>query len=282
MSRHYDTVSLLTDYGNVDEFVGVMKSVLRDLAPHVTTIDLTHGIRAHDVRAGSLALARCIQYVASGVVVAVVDPGVGTNRRAIAIEVAGGSGVLVGPDNGLLAPAVAMAGGAERAVSLTNGAYHLLAPGPTFAGRDVFAPVAAHLCNGVDFADLGELVDPDALLPAVVPLSRIEGDKLLAEVLWVDGFGNAQLNIGPDEIEEMGDVVRLEFHGQVRSARRATTYAELGPGQVGLVIDSYGLVSVCVDRHSAASELALNEGDEITLGPADGGEGVSTPVRLRT
>ena len=120
MGRTYDTVSLLTDYGLDDEFVGVVKAVLRDLAPHATAIDLTHGIRPYDVRGGSLALARAISYVPEGVVLAVVDPGVGTARRAIAVEVAGGAGVLVGPDNGLLAPAVAIIGGAERAVELTN------------------------------------------------------------------------------------------------------------------------------------------------------------------
>ena len=113
MSRRYDTVSFLTDYGNRDEFVGVVKSVIRDIAPHVEVIDLTHEITPYDVRAGALALARCIEYVPSGVVLAVVDPGVGTNRRAVAIEVAGGAGVVIGPDNGLLAPAVAMAGGAD-------------------------------------------------------------------------------------------------------------------------------------------------------------------------
>ena len=140
MGRRYDTVSLLTDYGLTDEFVGVVKSVIRDIAPHVVTIDLTHEVPAFDVRAGGLALARCIPYVASGIVVAVVDPGVATDRAAVAIEVAQGEGVLIGPDNGLLAPAVALTGGAERAVALTNPEYQLPAPGRTFAGRDVFAP----------------------------------------------------------------------------------------------------------------------------------------------
>src|SRR5215207_4284317 len=125
MGRRFDTISFLTDYGTEDEFVGVVKSIVRDLAPHVQVIDLTHAITPYDVRAGSLALARAIPYVPSGVVLAVVDPGVGTARRAVAIEVAGGDGVLVGPDNGLLAPAVALTGGAERAVMLTNTDYHL-------------------------------------------------------------------------------------------------------------------------------------------------------------
>ena len=107
MARRYDTVSLLTDYGLVDEFVGVVKAVIRDIAPHAQTIDLTHQIAPFDVRAGSLALARCISYIPSGVILAVVDPGVGGSRKSIAIEVADGEGVFVGPDNGLLAPAVA-------------------------------------------------------------------------------------------------------------------------------------------------------------------------------
>ena len=117
-------ISLLTDYGTNDEFVGVMKSVITDMAPHVRITDLTHGVPAFDVRAGSLALARAIQYVPAGVVIAVVDPGVGSSRRAIAVEVAGGTGVLLGPDNGLLTSAAAMAGGAERAFELTNIELH--------------------------------------------------------------------------------------------------------------------------------------------------------------
>jgi len=197
MGRRYDTVSFLSDFGTADEFVGVVHSVIRDLAPHARVIDLTHGVAPFDVRAGSLALARSISYVASGVVLAVVDPGVGTHRRAIAVEVADGDGVLVGPDNGLLAPAVALAGGAGRAVELDKVEYHLPSPGATFAGRDVFAPVAAQLCNGVDLSELGTAIDADLLLPGVVALPQADDHTVLAQVLWVDRFGNAQLNVGP-------------------------------------------------------------------------------------
>src|SRR6056297_2665449 len=177
MGRRYDTISFLSDYGLVDEFVGVVKAVVRDLAAHVTVVDLTHGITPFDVRAGSLALARSISYVPSGVILAVVDPGVGTDRRGVAIEVAGGEGILIGPDNGLLAPAVAMAGGAQRAVSLTNTDRHLEPVGATFDGRDVFAPVAAAVCNGVDLAELGEPVDADLLFPGVVPLPQVDEEQ---------------------------------------------------------------------------------------------------------
>ena len=165
MGRCYDTLSFLSDYGTDDEFVGVVHSVVRSIAPHLAIVDVTHGIPAHDVRAGGLTLARSAQYLCPGVVLAVVDPGVATSRRAVAIEVGDGESVLVGPDNGLLAPAVALVGGATRAVSLTGTEYHLPAPGPTFAGRDLFAPVAAHLANGVDLGEFGEAADPSTLLP---------------------------------------------------------------------------------------------------------------------
>jgi S-adenosylmethionine hydrolase len=278
----YDTVSLLTDYGTVDEFVGVLKCVLRDLAPQARVIDLTHGIDPFDVRGGSLALARVIQYVPRGVIIAVVDPGVGTSRRAIAVEVAGGEGILLGPDNGLLGPAVAMAGGAERAVELNKPEFQLEGPGATFAGRDVFAPVAAHLCNGVPLEVVGQLVDAESLLPGIVPLSRPEGDEIVTEVLWVDRYGNAQLNVSSDDVETMGDRVRLRFGDTVRTGVRAASFGAVGSGQVGIVTDSYGLLSVALDRSSAAMELGLRAGDLVYLREADdSGTGTVTPVQLR-
>ena len=266
MGRH-DTISFLSDYGLADEFVGVVKSVVRSIAPHVTVIDVTHEVPPHDVRAGSLALVRAVQYLAPGVVLAVVDPGVGTDRRAIAVEVGdSGEAFFVGPDNGLMAGAVSMVGGATRAVELTNAGLHLPAPGATFAGRDVFAPVAAHLCNGVALDELGEAVDPVTLRPGVLPLPREEDGVLHAEVLWVDRFGNVQLNIGPDDIEGLGDRIALRWGAdQVRTARRAPAYGAIKTGEVGLVVDSYGLVSVAVDRQSAAELLRIRPGDAVSL-----------------
>jgi S-adenosyl-L-methionine hydrolase (adenosine-forming) len=283
VGRRYDTVTFLSDYGLEDEFVGVVKSVIRDIARHVAVIDLTHGIAPHDVRAGALTLARSVQYLASGVVVAVVDPGVGTDRRAVAVEVAAGEGVFVGPDNGLLAPAVALAGGAGRAVVLTNDEYQLAAPGATFAGRDVFAPAAAHLCNGVDLAELGDTVDPGLLLPGTVPLARSEGGGLAAEVLWVDRFGNAQLNLGTEDVAAWGDQIRVRVGDTTRVATVTQSYGELGAGAIGLVVDSYGLLALSLDRRSAADALGLGAGDAVRLEPlTDGGEDdrVVTPTHL--
>lgn len=288
MARRYDTISFLSDYGLQDEFVGVVKAVIRELAPDVAVIDLTHGITPFDVRAGSLALARCISYVPSGVVVAVVDPGVGSDRRGVAIEVAGGEGVLVGPDNGLLAPAVAMAGGAERAVALTSPDHRLEAPGATFDGRDVFAPAAAHLCNGVDLSELGEPVDPDLLTPGIVALPQIADDLVIAQVLWVDAFGNAQLNVGPDDLGPDFDervTVRISqptdpTGGVTRSAARITAFGEVGRGGLGLIVDANGMLSLVMDQRSAASEVGLDVGDQVTISPPgdddgadDGGDG---------
>jgi S-adenosylmethionine hydrolase len=285
----FDTISFLSDYGRTDEFVGIVHSVIRSIAPSVTVIDITHDVPPYDVRAGGLTLARSVQYLVAGVVLAVVDPGVGTDRRAIAVEVGGGESVLVGPDNGLLAPAVALVGGATRSVSLTATDFHLPAPGATFAGRDVFAPAAAHLCNGVDLAELGDLVDPATLCPGLLPVSRAEGGGIVGEVLWVDRYGNAQLNVDPEEVEPFGDrvQVRISASGSVRTAARAVAFDDLRAGQIGLVVDSYGLLCLAVTRGSAAVELGVAAGDEVALMPYDDeagdreGAGHSMPVTLR-
>jgi S-adenosylmethionine hydrolase len=276
MGARLDTVSFLSDYGTSDEFVGVVHSVVRSIAPHVAVVDITHDIRPYDVKGGSLTLARSAQYLCPGVVLAIVDPGVGTDRRAVAIEVGDGQSYLVGPDNGLLAPAVGMVGGATAAVELTNTDFHLPAPGATFAGRDIFAPAAAHLCAGVPFSDLGRAVDPAELVPGIVPLPRDEDGALVGEILWVDRYGNCQLNIDPEQIDGWGERVQLRWTRPaegVRTARRTTAFDDLVPGQVGLVTDSYGLLAVAVTRGSAAETLGLAAGDELALVPLVGAEG---------
>jgi len=284
-AQRYDTISFLSDYGLRDEFVGIVKGVIADIAPHARVIDLTHEIPPFDVRAGSLALARCISYVPSGIVLAVVDPGVGTARRGVAVSVGEGRGVLIGPDNGLLSMGTALAGGADAAVVLNNPQYHLEAPGATFAGRDIFAPAAAHLCNGVPLAELGEAVDPNLLLPGVVPLSRTEGDETIAEVTWIDRYGNCQLNVGPDDVAALGNrlsVVLTSPTGErsTRAANVVRNFSEIGGG-IGLVVDSFGMLAICVDRGSAADELSITVGDAVRLAALTDAPGVTTNVSLR-
>lgn len=293
MALRYDTISFLSDYGRTDEFVGVVHSVIRQLCPEVTVIDVTHDIPPFDVRAGGLALARSVQYLCPGVILAVVDPGVGSDRRGVAVEVADGAAVLVGPDNGLLAPAVAMLGGATRAVWLNDPEHHLESPGPLFDGRDVFAPVAARLCSGeVAFEDLGEAVDPAGLTPGLFPVAEAAEDGLHADVLWVDRYGNVQLNVEPGDLDELGEVfeVRAEDPSDdgrtrpARTARRVDHFAQLDTGAVGLAVDSYGLIALVADRASAAEELSLGPGDHLTLVPIDAADaapaGATTRVEL--
>ena len=290
--RGYDTISFLSDYGHDDEFVGVVHSVIAAIAPHVRVVDVTHGIAGCNVRAGGLALARAAQYLLPGVVLAVVDPGVGTARRAVAVEVGDGASVLVGPDNGLLAPAVALVGGASRAVELARDEYRLdtrAELGSTFDGRDVFAPAAAHLCCGVPLSALGPAIEVATLTPGMLPVSQRDGDDLVAEVLWVDRFGNCQLNVDPAEVDEMaatGALLQVTVGEDLRTAERARAYADVPPGRVGLVTDSSGLVSLALPQRSAADELGLHEGSEVRLATAGAGDRragrptVVTPVGL--
>jgi S-adenosyl-L-methionine hydrolase (adenosine-forming) len=261
-------VSFLSDYGRTDEFVGVCHAVMLDLAPHLRVVDVTHDIPPFDVRAGALTLVRSVQYLPEGVVLAVVDPGVGTDRRCLAVEVE--HGWLIGPDNGLLAPSVAMLGGPRRVVALTNREYQLPAPGPTFAGRDVMAPAAAHLANGVDITELGDVVDPSSLVPGLLPLPKEEDPHtFVGEVLWVDRFGNCQTNIDPDALIgrglQPGDALELRWGNEHRRARFVAAFAQAKPSEVIVLVDSYGLCTIALDQRSAAAELKLRTGTPVTI-----------------
>jgi S-adenosyl-L-methionine hydrolase (adenosine-forming) len=264
-------VSFLSDYGHADEFVGVCKSVMLSLVPDLKIIDITHDLPPQDVRAGALTLVRAAQYLPDGgIVLAVVDPGVGTDRRLVGVEVE--HGILLGPDNGLLAPAVAILGGARRVVAITSTEHQLPAPGPTFAGRDILSPAAAHLAAGVDLSELGEEVDPAGLVPGLVSLPQHdEGGAIRGEVWWVDRFGNCQLNVDPDELRahgaEPGAVLEVRFGDQARSVRWVHTYADAKPAELVMLVDSYGLASLALDRGSAAAECKLRSGSAVTLVP---------------
>jgi S-adenosyl-L-methionine hydrolase (adenosine-forming) len=261
-------VSFLSDYGRVDEFVGVCHAVMLDVTPDLRIVDITHDITPFDVRAGALALVRAVQYLPDGVVLAVVDPGVGTERRCIAVEVDGG--FVVGPDNGLLAPAVAMLGGPARIVALDNPEYQLSAPGPTFSGRDVMAPAAAYLAAGVSIDALGPPVDAAGLAPGLVPLPREDdGESITGEVLWVDRYGNCQLNIAPEQLIERGlapgGFVGVTIGAEDRRAHWVTAFADAKPSELALLVDSYGMCALAFDQRSAAAELKLRAGKALTL-----------------
>jgi S-adenosylmethionine hydrolase len=278
-----DTVFFLSDYGRRDEFVGVVHAVLRRLAPWATVVDLTHDVPPFDVRAGAAALVRALPHLGPGVVLAVVDPGVGGPRRALALEVPAGSGPrwLVGPDNGLLLPAAHAAGGVLRACALeAAGIPGAAAPDPdgaapagaeppvTFDGRDLFAPAAAALSAGVGVPALGAEVDPASLVRQADPVvehGRAPGGRrwLRAEVTWVDRFGNVQLAAPGDVVPPtVADAVVTVAGGpgQPRTVRRVRTFADLSPGEPGLLADGNGRLALVAREASAADHLGVAAG----------------------
>lgn len=262
-------ISLLTDYGTADEFVAVCKGVMWRIVPAATLLDVTHEIRAGDVRAGALALARAIGYLPSGVHFAVVDPGVGTDRRALALRAEDGR-FFVGPDNGLLSPAVALCGGAVAAVELEPARWNMPDPSPTFAGRDVFAVAAAALAGGVPLEDLGTPVAPELLRPLLLPLPQRADDGVVhGVVFWVDRFGNCATNITEDDLAEAGiargDSVVLRIGERRERVPFVTTFADVPADRPLAFIDSAGQFAVAVNGGDAARELDVADGTVVAV-----------------
>jgi S-adenosylmethionine hydrolase len=268
MGATYDTITFLSDRGRGDEMVGVVHSIIRDTAPQATVVDLCHDVEAYDVRAGSLMLARSVPYIAPGVVIASVDPHGSTERRSIAVEIGEGVGVLLGPDNGLLASAVAIVGGAGRCFELSDERYRLPTPGVLSPLRDVLAPAAAHVASGIDISDLGPAIDPSSLLPSLVPVPRFENEQVVAEVLSIDPFGAIQLNVDESIVEHLGGILVLSFGEARRTVRRFETVGAIASGQVGLIPDAHGMLAVTALQRSAAEELGLAVGAEVIIAEA--------------
>jgi hypothetical protein len=271
-------ISFLSDFGTRDEFVGVVHGVIARIAPDVRVLDITHGIAPGDVRAGALTLLRSVQYVPEGVALAVVDPGVGTGRRAIAAST--GWGYFVGPDNGLLAPAVAMVGGADRIVSIENPELRLPAGGTSFDGRDLFGPAAAVLAAGqAGLDDLGPVVDPGTVTPLMLPLAEHDAGGVRGEVLWVDHFGNAQTNVTPEDLQQVGVLPGEELVVTVGTMEYSlswmTSYGDAEPGGGLLHTDSYGQIAVAVRDGRADEAYSVAERVSISLRPV-----ATTPVQI--
>jgi S-adenosylmethionine hydrolase len=247
----------LSDFGLQDDFVGTCHGVIKRIAPQAQLIDVTHGIPAQAVLQGALVLANTLPYMPVGVHLAVVDPGVGGHRRALALRDADGR-FFVGPDNGLLLPAAERAGIAA-AHELANPEYALESISRTFHGRDLFAPAAAHLVKGVAIGELGPPIDPEALVRLELPeLSFAEG-IVHATTLYVDSFGNVALNLTRDDLERVGVVpgtrVELDLAGERYYAVAARTFADARPGDVILYEDSYRNMSIAISNGNAASML---------------------------
>jgi hypothetical protein len=261
-------ITFLTDFGLTDDFVGTCHAVMKRIAPEVQIIDLTHGIPPQQVLQGAHVLANTVPYAPAGVHLAIVDPGVGSGRRALALEAAEGRR-FVGPDNGLLLPAAEAVGGIRAAHELTNPEYALTPVSATFHGRDVFSPAAAHLALGLPLAELGPPLDPEALVRLDVPTPSVSDASIGATCLYVDRFGNMQLNLRREHLEHArivpGRRVRLEVGGRPEEAVAARTFADAEPGQLILYEDSYGNVALAVSRGSAAERLGARAGVTVAI-----------------
>ena len=267
----YHWVSFTTDYGRADGFVASCHGVIARIAPHARVLDVTHEVPAGDVRRGAVVLADTVIYLPPAVHLAVVDPGVGTERRGLAVVTAGG--VLVGPDNGLLLAAADALGGVREAFELTEPAYRLREISATFHGRDVFAPAAAHLAHGVRPAELGPALSPEGLVQLPMPVCAVEPGRLEAEVLTVDHFGNVALAAGRDALQASGlgpgETVALRWADGAVRALLAGTFGDVPPGEFVVLVDSAGRVALACHGGSAAARLGLRPGVVIVVSDVD-------------
>jgi S-adenosyl-L-methionine hydrolase (adenosine-forming) len=263
-------VTLLTDYGRDDDFVGVCHGVIRSIDPDAQIVDITHGIRRYAVRQGAIVLRNTLPYMPVGVHVAVVDPQVGTERRAVALRTGDGR-ILVGPDNGVLSLAWDRCGGVDMAVDVTRSPHRLEPVSATFHGRDIFAPVAARLASGAELADAGDPLEPDALATVDLPKPRRDDAGIVAHALVVDRFGNAGLNVDHDDLAgsgiTLGGTVELEVGGERYLATYAQTFADVKPGELIVYEDAYRTLAVAINRGDAAATLALRPDVEVHIRP---------------
>ena len=267
----FRTISFLSDYGLVDEFVGVCHGVMLRIAPEVTVIDVCHGIRPQNIGEGASVLAQAVPYLPTGVHLAIVDPGVGSVRLPIAVQAADGSW-LVGPDNGLLVPAAVRLGGATSARKLENPELRAPNPSRTFHGRDIFAPAAAHLARGVAPEELGDELALESLVSLRVAVPRLHDGHFHAAVTHVDRFGNLSINVDAVAAAEAGIVVGalldVAVEGHHLVIPFGETYTSVPPAEPVVTEDSHGRLAVCVNLGSAADRFGASLGSKVLVGPA--------------
>ncbi len=261
-------ISFLSDFGLQDDFVGTCHGVIKLIAPDSQIIDITHGIEPQALLQGALVLASTLPYMPSGVHLAVVDPGVGSGRRGLAVRDEGGR-LYVGPDNGLLVPAAEKLGGIAEAWELTNEEYMLQPVSRTFHGRDVFAPAAAHLSAGVEPGELGPSVELGSLVRLELPVPEIGEARISATVLYVDRYGNVQLNLSRADIERAGmlpgTLVELDLGVDRYYATAARTFADARVGDIILYEDAYENIAVAITDGNAAEMFSIRPGQELSI-----------------
>ncbi|HEU4480948.1 MAG TPA: SAM-dependent chlorinase/fluorinase [Actinomycetota bacterium] len=268
-----EIVTFLSDYGLEDEFVGVCHGVMLRIEPQLRIVDIHHNILRQDIRHGAIVLQQSVAYMPEAVHLAVVDPSVGSSRRAVAIQTGWGE-TFVGPDNGLLMAAVETTGGAKKAFQILDERFMLTPVSRTFQGRDVFAPAAAYIARGVDPSELGPPVALEELVPLEIPEAWIHDDHLHAEILQVDRFGNLQFNFGRAILEKVdladGDRLEIRLEGQRLQVPFGRSFADVKTGEFVLVQDSYAHLSLAVNKGDAAARLRASAGSTAIVGPLGG------------
>lgn len=266
--RRYDWLTFTSDYGLDDVFVGVCKGVIAQIAPHVQIIDVSHLIAAQDVEQGATSLAAAIPYLPVGVHLALVDPMASGTSRGVVVSTTDGS-LLVGPDNGLLSHAWDQRGGIAGANAISNPAMWRETVHPTFRGRDVFAPVAAHLVNGAGLSEIGDPIDPDSLTRLSERGVIVDDDHVHAEVSLVDHFGNVSLNVVRSDLEAagivFGDTVELRCNGRTLAVPFTATYGEVPRGRLTLCEDSFRAMMLAVNAGHASRELRVTRGEPVVI-----------------
>ncbi len=268
------SIVFLSDFGYRNEWVGVCHAVINKIAPETRVVDLSHGVPPLDVRVGALVLADSLPFIAhDAVVLAVIDPSVGRDRD-IAVETGDGR-FLVGPDNGLLSPSLRAGSGVTNAVSITSSEVVLEPVSPSFHARDVLAPAAAHLAKGTPLAELGEQIEPETLAQLRIPDPTVERGKIACEVLDLNRFGNVQLSARASHLAAAGldrhDRIAVASHAGEAVLQRVSTYADLSPGEWGLMVDPRGWLAVIRGNPGNAAEgLGIGSSDLVWLTEADG------------
>lgn len=264
-----DWVTFLSDYGLDDHLVGVCKGVVARIAPHVRIIDVCHQVKPQDVGIAATMLAEAVPYLPVGVHLALVDPFRTTHVRGVAVRCADGS-VFVSPDNGVASRGWEVAGGAVEAYELTDRTLWAANPARSFRGRDVFAPVAAHLARGVPLADVGPAVPVGELRRAEAPVPSVHGDHVHGAVRMVDHFGNLALNVRRSDLEaagiQLGDVLELRCGGRALEVPFTLTFGEVPPGRTAVCEDSFRAITVAVNGGRADRVLRAGSGDPVVLG----------------
>lgn len=271
MALSFRFVTFTSDYGLEDEFVGVCRGVMKRFAPEVEILDISHGIPPQDVASGAAVLAQAVRFMPPAVHLAIVDPGVGTRRRAVVIGTRDGP-PLVGPDNGLLWLAAEALGGAVQAHAISRRDLFLQPVSRTFHGRDIFAPVAARLALGLPPEEVGPPIRVEDLARLLTPASRVDDDHVHGQIVQTDHFGNLQLNVHRQELEGagmmLGDTLELRVGGKSYLVPYCETFGEVAPGKLAVLEDSYRRIAVAVNQGNAEKRLEARRGDPVILARA--------------